>query len=59
MQALLQLVSLNSLCRVDTASIGSTGSFQRKDVYMADLDGSKAAKDYHVDTPFANDQGFM
>ena len=25
---------------------------------MADLDGLKVAKDYHVDTPFANDQGF-
>ena len=25
---------------------------------MADLDGLKVAKDYHVDTPFANNQGF-
>ena len=25
---------------------------------MADLDGLKVAKDYHVDTPFANQQGF-
>lgn len=26
---------------------------------MADLDGLKVAKDYHVDTPFANDKGFF
>ena len=25
---------------------------------MADLDGLKVAKDYHVNTPFANNQGF-
>ena len=25
---------------------------------MADLEGLKVAKDYHVDTPFANQDGF-
>lgn len=26
---------------------------------MADLEGLKASKDYHVDTPFANQDGFF
>ena len=25
---------------------------------MADLEGLKVAKDYHIDTPFANQDGF-
>lgn len=25
---------------------------------MADLEGVKVAKDYHVDVPFANNEGF-
>ena len=26
---------------------------------MADLEGLKVAKDYHIDTPFANQDGFL
>ena len=31
----------------------------RKGNIMADTDGLKVAKDYHVDIPFANQEGFF